>query len=252
MPNWAIMRLIDRKVPGGGRVFSFTGSPEAYTSREIIVAYQSAFGNVLGDIIWMPMISDFQPRWLLRFRYPAQSLRQIRVVQTATGEPDQWSIGEFRIFHGGQELSRSADWKLRARPNPWDVQMAFDNNPVTRWRSWESIHPGMYVSVEFGAPQISDSTLLECAHDQYKIRLRLEGMDESGQWKTLAAEPQTSEAPEPPGLRRAAADEVKARGVDYLLIYDGDFADDDLRKNAVLWRTALLGEHNGARLYRFE
>jgi hypothetical protein len=77
-------------------------------------------------------------------------------------------------------------------------------------------------------------------------------MDESGRWKSLAAEPQTSEAPEPQGLRRAAAHEAKARGVDYLLIYDGDFADDDLRKNAVLWGVTLLGEHNGARLYRFD
>jgi hypothetical protein len=231
---------------------AFNGAPEAYTTHEIVVGFQSAYGERVRDIIWTAQIEQFEPRWLQRFRYPAQPLRQIRVVQTASGEPDQWSVAEFRIFHGQTELPRTPDWKLRAKPNPWDVQLAFDSSPVTRWRSWQTLYPGMYLAVEFGAPQISDSTLLECSHDQYKIRLKLEGMDDTGKWKTLADAPEQSEGGPMLGLRRAAAEEAKARGIDYLLIYDFDYGAADFMNNARSWGLTLLGEHNGARLYRLD
>jgi hypothetical protein len=252
LPQWGAARMIDRLVPAGGKVFSFNGAPEAYTTHEIVVGFQSAFGERVRDIIWTPLLEAFEPRWLLRFRYPAQPLRQIRVVQTAAGAPDQWSVAEFRLFRGDAELTRAPDWKLRAKPNPWDVQLAFDNSPVTRWRSWQSLYPGMYLAVEFAAPEITDSVLLECSHDQWKIRLKLEGMDDSGKWRTLVRAPQQSEGKPKLGLRRAAADEVKALGIDYLLIYDFDYRADDFTKNARSWGTTLLGEHKGARLYRLD
>jgi hypothetical protein len=244
--------MMDRLVPAGNKVFTFNGPAEAYTGREALVAYQSALGEVIGNILWTPLVSDWQSTWRLRFRYPARPLRQIRVVQTAAGEPDQWSVSEFRVYRGDAELPRAPSWKLRARPNPWDVQLAFDNSPVTRWRSWQSLYPGMYLAVEFGKPEISDSALLECAHDQYQIRLKLEGMDETGKWKTLAESPEQSDGPMQFGLRRAAAEEVKARGIDYLLIGDSDFGAEDFKMKAALWGITLLGEHNGVRLYRFD
>ncbi len=252
MAHYGTARMLDKLVPPGGKIFTFSGAPEAYTSREILVAYQSAFGNVIGDILWTPLIPDVEPRWLLRFRYPGQSLRQIRVVQTAVGAPDQWSVSELRIFKGEAELPRAPGWKLRAKPNPWDVQMAFDNSLATRWHSWQTLYPGMYLAVEFAKPEVSDSVLLECAHDQYKIRLKLEGMDEAGKWKPLAAEPEASDGRQQFGLRRAAAEEIKARGIDYLLVYDFDYGAEDFKTKAKLWGATQLGEHNGARLYRLD
>ena len=251
MASYGMARLIEQHVPPGGRVFTWGGAAESYTPREIVIAYQSAFGSGIGDLLWTPLIREVPPTWLLRFRYPAQRLRQIRVVQTAAAE-DQWSVAEFRIFHGEAELPRAANWKLRAKPNPWDVQLAFDNSPVTRWRSWEAIHPGMSMSVEFGAPEISDSVLLECAHDQYKIQLKLEGMDESGKWKALAGAPEPTDIPEPLGLRRAAIEEVKARGIHYLLLLDTDFGAADFQNRANVWGITLLGEHRGAKLYHLD
>jgi len=252
MPSYGMARMIDALVPAGGKVFTYSGAPNAYTERDILVAYQSAFGNVLGDILWTPLIPESEPNWRLRFRYPAQPLRQVRVVQTAWGEPDHWSIGELRIFRGETELAREGNWKLRARPNPWDVQLAFDNSPVTRWRSWQTLFPGMYVAVEFGRPEISDSVLVECGHDQYKIRLKLEGMDESGKWKTLVEKPEESDGPQQLGLRAASVQEAKARGVRYLLMYDFDFGAEDFKKKARVWGATLIAEHKGASLYRFD
>src|SRR5439155_1002525 len=148
------------------------------------------------------------------------------------------------------ELPRANDWKLRARPNPWDVQLAFDNSPVTRWRSGETLYPGMYMSVEFVSPELSDSVLLECPHDQYKIRLKLEGMDDAGKWKELAGAPEESEGQPQLGLRRAAIEEVKARGIKYLLIGDSDFVARDFKARSARWGITLLGEHNNSKLYR--
>jgi hypothetical protein len=245
-------RMIEELVPPGEKVFTFGGAAQSYTSREILVAYQSALGGVINDILWTPLTADGEPRWRLRFRYPAQALKQVRVVQTATGEPDQWSVSEFRIYRGDAELPRAGNWKLRAKPNPWDVQLAFDNSPVTRWKSWETIRPGMYISVEFAYLEVSDAVLLESPRDQYKVRLKLEGMDEGGKWKDLSAAVEESDAPPRPGLRRAAIEELKARGIHYMLIGDSDFGALDFKNRRARWGLTFLGEHDGSRLYRLD
>jgi hypothetical protein len=250
--SYGMARLIEKEVPPDGKVLTFSGAAEAYTTREILTVYQSAFGHVLGDILWTPIVPESQPNWRLRFRYPAQRLRQVRVVQTASGGPDQWSVSEFRILHGDAELPRASNWKLRARPNPWDVQLAFDNSPVTRWRSRQTLYPGMTLAVEFGSPEVSDSVLLEASHDQYKIRLKLEGMDEGGKWIPLASAPEESDAPVQPGLRAASVAELKARGIGYFLVYNTDFGVEDFKLKSKLWGMTSLGEAGGARLYRLD
>src|SRR5207253_1036235 len=73
---YGIARMIESLVPPGEKVFTFGGAAQSYTSREILVAYQSAFGSVINDILWAPLTADGEPRWRLRFRYPAQPLRQ--------------------------------------------------------------------------------------------------------------------------------------------------------------------------------
>jgi hypothetical protein len=252
MPHYGTARMIDRLTPPGSRVFTFSGLPEAYTSREVISAYQSSFGHLIRDILWTPLVDAFEPNWMLRFRYPTRKLRRLRVVQTASEEPVLWSVGEFRVYRGDSELFRAPEWKLRASPNPWDVQLAFDNSAVTRWRSYQALYPGMEMSIEFPLPVESDSVLLESAHDQYKIRLKLEGMDESGAWTTLSEAPEASDIPRRLGLRRAATLEAKQRGIDYLVVFDFDYSAADFREKSRLWGLTPLGEHNGSVLYKLE
>ncbi|MGH9662568.1 MAG: hypothetical protein ACRD96_28725, partial [Bryobacteraceae bacterium] len=190
-----------------------------------------------------PVIQEFPPTQRLRFRFPLQPLRRIRVVQTEPAGGDRWSVNELRVFAGERELERRPEWRLRAHPNPWDVQLAFDNSPVTRWRSWQAQFAGMFVEADFGRDETIDSVLIECAPDQYKIKLKLEG---------LAGEPQESEGPIELGLRRTATAELKARGVGYLLLYDHDYAAEDIRTKSGVWGVTLLGQHPGARLYRID
>ncbi len=43
--------MIERKVPPGGKVFSFEQIPEAWTTREIFAGYTSAQNEVLSDTL---------------------------------------------------------------------------------------------------------------------------------------------------------------------------------------------------------
>jgi hypothetical protein len=110
----------------------------------------------------------------------------------------------------------------------------------------------MEMSVEFPQPVESDGVLLESAHDQYQIKLKLEGMDESGAWKTLSEAAEASDIPPRLGLRRAASFEAKQRGIDYLVVFDFDFNAADFRDKARIWGLTPIAEHGGSILYKLE
>ena len=94
---YGVDRMIERATAPGSTVFTFVPVPEAYTSRHIRVAYQSAANQIAGKILLTAVAPEYAPTWRLRFRFPRQTLRGVRVVQTNRGE-DTWSIHEFRIY----------------------------------------------------------------------------------------------------------------------------------------------------------
>ena len=55
---------------------------------------------------------------------------------------------------------------------------------------------------------------------------------------------------EPADGRREAAGELKRRGIDYLLMLDGEFGADRLRQEAASWGIQEVGSYRGARLYQ--
>lgn len=252
MEGWKVARMLEEKTPPGSRIFSFTGAPDAYTTRDILVAYQAAFNNLLGDIMWTPIVKEFAAADLTTFHFAAQPVRKLRVMQTATDASDHWSITELRIYNGDKEVPRERRWGLRAKPNPWDVQLAFDNSLVTRWKSRQTLFPGMFVEIDFGADVSADTVVLQSSRDQYQARLKLEGMDASGEWKLLSEKPEVRAAPPLLGLRRAATAELKARGVEYMLYYDHDFGAEDLRRNRHMYGVTLVAEAGEAKLYRID
>src|SRR3984957_3607030 len=144
-PQSAVARMLGNIVPPSEPIFAISQGGQAYLPRQLLIGYESASNEVLEDILWTPVFRVFQPTRILKFDFAPRQLRKLRVVQTASVPGNQWSIAELRVFSGGSELARGGDWRLTAHPNPWDVQLAFDNSPVTRWRSWEPAAPGMYV-----------------------------------------------------------------------------------------------------------
>ena len=249
LPLYGAARLVERTAAPGSAVFAFTPIPDAYTSRTILVAQQSSENVRSRETLWTAFTPDYEPTWRLRFSFQRQTLRAVRVVQTNSG-PDLWSIHELRLFDGARELPRDPRWRLNAQPYPWGIGDAFDGKLITFWECGERLRPGQFVEVDFNEVEPADSVSIETAPNQWGIRLKLEGQDASGQWKLLAAGARASDAPVPPGLRRAAAEELKRRGIDYLLVLDGEFGADDLQRNAGLWGIRQVGEYKGARLYQ--
>jgi hypothetical protein len=252
MGNYEMARMIEEKVPPGARVLCQSGPPESYTSRDILVGYEGAFNSNLIDLLWAPLTADWMPARQLSFRFPRQPVRSVRIVQTTPAGTQQWSVSEVRLFRGDAELPREPQWRLTAHPNPWDVQLAFDNNPLTRWRSWQPIYAGMNMEIDLGRAEPLDRVAIDASPDQPSVKLALEGRGEDGPWRQLAPSPEERNIATPSQARRLAALEIKWQGVDYLLVNESDMVAKDFRLNPKLWGVTLIDERAGARLYRID
>jgi Dolichyl-phosphate-mannose-protein mannosyltransferase len=248
---YGIARMVDESVPKGAMVLAANGLPDSYTSHEILVSFQSAYNEDLADILNAGWDDARQPTVRRTFKLPATPVRRVRVLQTAVGAPDEeFKVHELRFFGNGVELPRDPAWRLRAWPNPWDVQLAFDNSPATRWRSWETAAPGMYVETDFGKTQSIDEVRLDTSFDYANIRLQLEAMDASGKWVKIAPEPATQAIPAPVGIRRWATRELHARGIDYVVMQDSDWGAEDMREDPESWGFKEIAKGYGARIYK--
>lgn len=263
-PMIQVDRMVEANVPRGDTVFSISQGGQSYLPREMLVGYESASNEVLQDILWTPVARDYQPTRIFKFDFSPRELRKIRVVQTA-GVPDrQWSVSELRIFtpepsgatSGPTEIPRADSWRLTARPNPWDVQLAFDNSPVTRWRSWQPAEPGMYIEVDLGATQKVSRVVVESSSDTGATKIKLDGLSDAtgkmtpgGGWSTISDHPVESRQPVRVSLRLAATSELKARGIHYLLLWPDDLGSDDVRRYTRYWGLTQVGSVGDVRLF---
>jgi hypothetical protein len=252
LPYYGVTRMVEQTAAPGSTVFAFTNIPEAYTARKILVSFQSAENVISQRTLLTAFLAEYAPTWRLRFSFPRQTLRALRVVQSNTAQ-DLWSMHELRIFDGDREWARNPRWRLTAHPDPWRLPNLLDGKLITFWISGDTIHAGQFVQLDFAEAEQADSVRIETSPNQWGIRLHLEGQDAAGGWRRLASQPEFSNAPPPPGLRRMAAEELKRRGIDYLLMFDGiddAFGAGDLQKNAELWGVRQVAEYQGARLYQ--
>lgn len=253
LDNYEMARLIEREVPPESKVLGYGAPPEAYCSRDILVGYQGAFNQNMVDVLAAPVTGDWLPTRRLTFRFGARELRRLRVVQTAGGFSESWSVNEFRIFRGDTELPREQQWRLSARPNTWEVQAAFDGNPLTRWRSGEPLFPGMWVQVSFGRPETVDRVVIDAAPDHHNVQLVLEGQTQAGApWERLAGPPEMISRPPISNARRIATLELKWNGIEYVLIHDATELGKDILRRTSDWGLTLVGVSGNERLYRID
>ncbi|MGD1093356.1 MAG: glycosyltransferase family 39 protein [Bryobacteraceae bacterium] len=245
-------RAVEDNVPRGQAVLNLSSVADAYTSREILMNYAAAFNELLSDFLNVARIEQYQPTRMLVFRFPDRGVRRIRLLETAkAGGGKQWSVHELRFLRHDSEIARRPEWRLRAFPNPWDVQLAFDNSDVTRWRSWETAFPGMYIDVDFGRMQPVDEVRMETSRDDtWPIHLQVEMMDERGRWVKLTDTFEEREMRAQGSLRRAATYELHQRGIDYLIVADSDIGADDYRDDPEAWRLQVVAKVDGATLYK--
>lgn len=244
--------MIEAHVPRGERVLTATAISESYTTREVLVGYEAAFNQLLLDCVNAGWNNAYRPRVAMVFQFPERTLRRIRILQTGRGKPHaQWDVHEVRYLRDGVEIPRSPAWRVRAWPNAWDVQLAFDNSPATRWKSWEVPAPGMYIETDFGRDQPVDQVVVETSTDgMWSVTLQVEMMGASGRWVKLAENPELREIKVPPWLRRAATYELHSRGVNYLLVFDQDWGASDLLDDPDAWGLQIVARTAHATLYK--
>jgi hypothetical protein len=160
-----------------------------------------------------------------------------------------WSVSEFRVFAQGKPLPPDEKWRMTANPNPWEVPLAFDDRPVTRWRSWEGGKPGMYIELDFGKAVTIDEAWMVTAPDALETQVELRGMDSDGEWCTLSGRRSVLTLPINGNIRRDAVRALAARGVHYLLVSPSAFGASDFSNYSHKWGIRLVGESNGTRLY---
>ena len=243
LDDYGLDVLLDAKTAPRDRIFAFSGFANAYHSRQVIVEWQSALGIRLGEILKAPVSPWLQPVQHVEFHFEPRTVRKVRLVQTAGTGAEQWSVSELRVFRNGSEMPRVPEWRLRAFPNPWDVQLAFDNSPLTRWGSREHPKPGMFIEVDFGKLETIDRVTADCTPDQGEPRLVLDG---------IPAKIDVTNTIMPERLRRAAVDELKRHGVQWLAIHDLDPGARDFRFRAAQWGIQLAGIAGRWRLYHLE
>jgi hypothetical protein len=242
-PEWVTARMLDQFVPEGKQVWSTESIAEAYSKTKVLVNYYSAEGELIQDILHTATSPDLPPTRNLRYRFAPRTVRRLRLVQTAGPAPDVWSIAEIRFFHGSQEIEPRPSWKLNASAFPWDIGLAIDRNPTTRWRSWEPIRPGMSIDIDFGAPVEIDRVELHASHDQPNVAVQLEGID---------AHLERLDEPEPEGLRRLATATVKARGIDYLMIGGNTWLTKEMHGDPARWGLRKIAGRGGNWLFEIE
>jgi len=247
--DYNVEKMVERFTTPGATIFTYRPIPEAYTSRRILVNYESAENQIDGLMVQQAYDPQLMPTWRLRFSFARVPLQAIRIIQTNTAD-DLWNIHELRLFDGTRELSRNSAWRLTAHPYPWTIQEAFDNSLITLWRCGETAQPGQFVAIEFHREETLDGVLMEAAPDQPGIRLKLEGRDASGKWIPLSAAPRISDAGAPLGLRRATMAELRRRGIDYILSFEDERETRDLRENPDLWGLRQVAQDKETKLFQ--
>ena len=249
LPAYAMVSRLDRLIPPGGKVFSMHPLPQVYASREVLVAAYSERNRGVLEAMRIALQPARRPTRRMILRFPPARLRGVR-VSAASGAAAEWEIYEFRLFFQGRELPRAPEWRLRAHPNPWAVQLAFDNSPVTFWRSGSKRSPGMRVEAALNSCAELDTVTLDTSPDQGPLTLRFEALPETGAWKDLPVRVEERDVVRPAGLRRAAILECKAAGAGYMLVEDSDFEAWDFQERPALWGITEIARARNLRLYR--
>jgi hypothetical protein len=233
LPGYTLARAAGAQASVRGKVLAVTSLAPSYTPLDVVQS------EALAQMLSAAVTPQLRPTRLLRFRFPQRVVRGIRVTSS---EP--WTVHELRLFDGSRELARAPQWRLRARPDTRDVQLAFDNNPVTLWT-------GERLEIDCGGPVVLESVLLETRPAQGGASLLVEIFDEVGEWQLVPDLPEQTDLLRPPGLRRLAALELQLRGIRYIAVDGSDSLGRDLAEKPRWWQVEEIAREGNLRLYRF-
>lgn len=256
--SWDMAQIIDKRLPAGGRIFCYSCPAQAYTLHDVSLYYATLESRALGDMLWTPMEKGRQPLKHIAVSFAPLTATRLRVTLPQSRPDEVWSVAEMRVVRAGREIPRSPRWKISASPDPWEAPFAFDNNPVSRWSVEQFGAKGAFLEVDFDAPTMVDSVILECpwdASEQIAVGAAGSGAavaaDATGFVRVNTAV-RTAAVEAPPGLRRSAIKMLERYGFEYLMISDSGYYADDYKKYANFWGIRSIAESGDTRLYHLE
>jgi hypothetical protein len=244
--------LLDRFVPAGDLVYSPAMGQFAYHHRDIIGAFDSSLGRHVFMTFLEPSAPGLANTWKRDLRVSPTRASRLRLVSDTKTEVDL-RVSEVRFFNGQREIPRDPKWRLSASTNPWEIQMAFDNGPVSWWTSGRFVERGFWIEVDFGGPTEIDRIQVEQNADQRGISLHPSVWNPAtASWRNLPFRETGVEEPAAPDIRMEVRDELRHMGVRWILIRAEEPAARSFRADSPLWGITEVAEAPGFQLWRLD
>jgi hypothetical protein len=239
--------MLDRFVRRSESVYAPSLNQLSYHHRDIV---RSRLEQRIYQSLLVAAIPDQSKIWKRECTFPPVRTRILRLAP-AMKQNGEWSVSEMRFYDGGEELRREQQWLLTASHNPWEVQLAFDNRPMSSWNSGRAAAPDMSIQVDFGEPRNISSVVAQQPWSQQYFTLAVHAAV-NGQWVRMPAECKVDELPPPKDMRMALAAEIKAKGIHWILLRDGDYGAEELLKRGPYWGAIQVAKTDKFRLWKLE
>jgi hypothetical protein len=238
--------LLDRFVPAGDLVFSPDMGQFAYHHRNLLGTFDSSRGRHVFLTFLTPFVPPLATTWVHDLKFAPGRFRKLRLV-TSTKDNVDVRVSEIRFFKGDTEIPRSPNWRLSASDNPWEIQSAFDNDPISFWTSGRFVKPGIWLEADFGAPVEVDRIHIVQHADQHGVPLHPVANSDD-----LTFQDTGVEQPPATDLRMQVRDTLKNMGVRWLLIRDGNIAAPKFKTDAPAWGITEIADCPGFQLWRLD
>jgi hypothetical protein len=252
-PDYLMARFVEMRVPAGQQVLAlWGGAAQSYTTRPILVSWESAFAEKMSDVLVCASRTPFVRQHQCVYRWTPVQARAVEFTRSGRDPRQMWSMNEIRLWNGSTLLRRTPDWRVDAFPNPWDAGDAFDGIDVTRWRSWEPVRPGMFIRLQLGKPALIDRIEVLNTDQQALDEVQVRILDDYAKWVAPSSSEQHDAAPE--DLRREATRQLRNAGVGYLLTISGggDWTDRFLLGKESEWSMSKVVVVGDRTLYKID
>jgi len=226
IPDLELLPAIQQSTSPGDKIFSFTVRADSYFDRDLIVGYESTFGNIAQDALWTASGALAPPTSKQTQRFTEGPIRGIQVRESD-------SVAEVQFFDRGREV-----FFLPNEPN-----LAFDQNLATRWIP--SSHE--FLQVECAQPLTVDEIVFRGA----AVQARLEVLGSDGKWAAPPGLPEYSTEPTP-DLRKEATRQLKKMGIRFLLVNSTDYGMERIAEQSQSWGMTQLAEAHGTHFLRID
>ena len=210
--DYGYVRMIERATPPNARIFDLWGAHAVHSTRELVSSWQSSEGVRLLDALEFARAGGTSPLVLSEANFEPQPVCGIRVVlQQDTPQP--WAIHGVAVRHKARPITPEGDRFVTAAKLPWDVPLAFDSNPVSRWWTGQNARKGDFVRVEYATPATADCVRVLLPANPPPPSIAIE-VCRDGRWMSV---PTNATAAPELNLKPAAIGMLKRAGITHIL-----------------------------------